>query len=179
MIEEVLEFWFAEGMDQRWFVKDPEFDALIRDKLLPLYEQAAAGELESWRRDGRGCLALCILLDQAPRNLFRNDPRSFATDGYALQVARDAVSRGWDESLQEEEKVFLYLPFEHSEELEDQRTSLELFAGIGRASGWYSYAVRHEEIIRRFGRFPHRNAVLGRETTPEEAAFLLEPGSSF
>ncbi|MCZ4281835.1 DUF924 domain-containing protein [Kiloniella laminariae] len=179
MIDEVLDFWFAAGMEKRWFVKDPEFDRLIRDKLLPLYQQASAEKLESWRQHGRGSLALCILLDQVPRNLFRNDPRSFATDSYALKVAEQAVAKAWDKTLEEREKVFLYLPFEHSEKLENQEKSLELFAGLGRDSNWYDYAVKHAEIIRRFGRFPHRNAVLGRENTPEEAAFLLEPGSSF
>ncbi|WP_419903765.1 DUF924 family protein [Kiloniella sp.] len=179
MIEDVLNFWFAEGMDKKWFFKDPAFDKEVEKRLLPLYDKASRGELKDWENSVQGCLALCILLDQVPRNMFRNDPKTFATDTVALNVAQIVVDKGWDKSLSEQERVFLYLPFEHSEELSHQEKSLELYRELGEKSDWYVYAEKHEVIVRRFGRFPHRNEVLGRESTPEEIEFLKQPGSSF
>ena len=120
-----------------------------------------------------------ILLDQVPRNLFRSDPKAFATDTKALDIAQSVVAKGWDKSLTDHQRVFLYLPFEHSEDLSVQQTSLNLYRGIGEDSDWYDYALKHEVIVRKFGRFPHRNQVLDRESTPEEVAFLKQPGSSF
>jgi uncharacterized protein (DUF924 family) len=185
--EEILEFWFGrEGepgygeFREAWFRKDPEFDRLIRDRFEPLYEAAAAGDLDGWRENARSCLALVILLDQFPRNMFRGDPQSYATDRKAQEMAQYAVDHALDRELPEFQRMFLYMPFMHSEDLEHQRRSVELFRGLGDGETDSSYyAVRHMEIIERFGRFPHRNEVLGRQTTPEEAEFLTQPGSSF
>ncbi len=184
--QEVLDFWFGrEGepgygeFRQAWFKKDPEFDRKVRDRFEDLHEAAAAGELEGWREEARSCLALVILLDQFPRNMFRGDPRSYATDRMAQETAEYAVDRALDRELPAFQRMFLYMPFMHSEDLERQRRSVELFQALGGEDDATGYAVRHMEIIERFGRFPHRNEVLGRRTTPEEAEFLARPGSSF
>jgi uncharacterized protein (DUF924 family) len=172
--QQLLDFWF--GQDRKaWFEKNPAFDEEIRARFLALYEQAAAGELAGWQHAPESCLALVILLDQFPRNMFRAAARAFAADPLALAAARRIVERGWDREMSEDERTFAYLPFEHSESLEDQETSLRLFAG----SANYEWARRHWEIIRRFGRFPHRNAALGRISTPEEIEFLKQPGAGF
>jgi uncharacterized protein (DUF924 family) len=183
--EEVLNFWFGREGDpdygefrEAWFRKDPEFDREIRDRFEALYEAAAAGDLDDWKAEARSCLALVILLDQFPRNMFRGDPKSYATDPKAQETAEYAVDHALDRELPEFQRTFLYMPFMHSEDLEYQRRSVELFRGLG-GSDSEGYAVRHMEIIERFGRFPHRNEVLGRRTTPEEAEFLTQPGSSF
>jgi uncharacterized protein (DUF924 family) len=186
--QEVLDFWFGrEGepgygeFREAWFRKDPEFDQLIRDRFEALHEAAATGGLEGWKEEARGCLALVILLDQFPRNMFRGDPRSYATDRKAQETAEHAVDRALDRELPAFQRMFLYMPFMHSEDLEHQRRSVELFRALGDpdAPNPPEYAVRHMEIVERFGRFPHRNEVLGRRTTPEEAEFLTQPGSSF
>jgi uncharacterized protein (DUF924 family) len=185
--EEVLDFWFGrEGepgygeFREAWFKKDPEFDKLVHDRFEALYEAAAACALDDWKEEARSCLALVILLDQLPRNMFRGDPRSYATDRKALEMAEYAVHQALDRELPEFQRTFLYMPFMHSEDLEHQRRSVELFRALGGTDTDSSYyAVRHMEIIERFGRFPHRNEVLGRRTTPEEAEFLTQPGSSF
>ena len=186
--DEVLEFWFGREDEpgygefrEAWFRKDPEFDRLIRDRFEPLYEAAAAGDLDGWRENARSCLALVILLDQFPRNMFRGDPRSYAADRKAQEMAQYAVDHALDRELPEFQRMFLYMPFMHSEDLELQRRSVELFRGLGGEgeADPSSYAVQHMEIIERFGRFPHRNEILGRQTTPEEAEFLTQPGSSF
>ncbi|WP_245622938.1 DUF924 family protein [Kiloniella litopenaei] len=179
MIDDVLDFWLADGMDRKWFFKDPAFDREVAEKLGPLYERASAGEFDHWAETPKGCLALCILLDQAPRNLFRNDPKTFATDKKALGIAQKAVDKGWHKELPQRERNFILLPFEHSEDLAMQEKSLELYQDMDENPDWLSYAKKHEVIIRRFGRFPHRNKVLGRESTPEEIEFLKQPGSSF
>ncbi len=174
--QDVLDFWF--GADRKaWFEKNPAFDEEIRARFLPLYERAASGALEAWRAAPDSCLALVILLDQFPRNMFRGSARAFAADPLALQAAKHAVSQRFDQGLSLDERTFLYLPFEHSESLADQARGCELMQPLGEEV--YRYAVRHREIIERFGRFPHRNAALGRENTPEETAFLKQPGSSF
>jgi len=171
---EVLEFWF--GRDAKsWFSKDPLFDAEIRSRFLTLYERAVAGELESWKRASRSCLALVIVLDQFPRNMFRGDARAFAGDERAREAALTILERGWDRGYTPAERDFAYLPFEHSESLADQERSLRLFSG-GENAEW---ARKHYDIVRRFGRFPHRNAALGRESTAAEMEFLKQPGSSF
>jgi uncharacterized protein (DUF924 family) len=186
--QEVLDFWFGrEGepgygeFREAWFKRDPEFDRLIRDRFEPLYEEAAAGELDDWKEEARSCLALVIVLDQFPRNMYRGDPRTYATDAKAQEIADYAVDRALDRELPPSQRGFLYMPFMHSENLEHQCRSVELFYGLegARESGSPDYAVRHMEIIERFGRFPHRNEILGRQTTPEEAEFLTQPGSSF
>ena len=186
---EILGFWFGledeEGYGEfreAWFTKDPAFDREVRDRFEEAYEEAAAGRLDHWKEEARSCLALIILLDQLPRNMFRGDPKTYATDDKALEAARHAVEHAYDRELPPYGRLFLYLPFEHSEDLEDQRLSVELFRGLSAEMGskdLLGYAVRHLEIVERFGRFPHRNEILGRATTPEEAEFLREPGSSF
>jgi len=175
---EVLAFWFAPGRRKQWFAVDQAFDGAVAAALAPAAAQAAAGALETWAATADGALALVLLLDQVPRNLGRGTPAAFASDALARQVARLALRRGFDLGRTREERVFFYLPFEHSEELADQFLSEALFATLGDAD-WSFYARRHREIVERFGRFPHRNAALGRSTTPGEAAFLAEPHSSF
>jgi uncharacterized protein (DUF924 family) len=177
--ETVLAFWFAEGMAARWFEPDPAFDAEVRSRLEPLYHQAVAGELDAWAAGARGALALVILLDQVPRNFYRGDPRAFAGDARALAVTKDALARGLDRELAQAERMFLYMPLEHCEELPDQELCVELMGRLDEDPKWRDYALRHRDIIARFGRFPHRNAALGRESTVEEEAFLKQPGSSF
>jgi len=186
---EILGFWFGledeEGYGEfreAWFTKDPAFDREVRDRFEEAYEEAAAGRLDHWKEEARSCLALIILLDQLPRNMFRGDPKTYATDDKALEAARRAVEHAYDRELPPYGRLFLYLPFEHSEDLEDQWFSVELFRGLSAEMGsedLLGYAVRHLEIIERFGRFPHRNEILGRATTPEEAEFLQGPDSSF
>lgn len=183
----LLRFWFGEGEEYGsprsfWFEKSPEVDREIRERFYEDHERAASGGLERWKADPRSCLAFILLLDQVPRNIFRDDPRAYATDPMAREAARSAVEAGFDAGLLPVERWFLYLPFEHSESMEDQRRSVELFESLGGDEASVDvtyYARRHLEIIERFGRFPHRNRALGRESTSEEAAFLEEPGSSF
>jgi uncharacterized protein (DUF924 family) len=184
---EVLHFWF--GADEssgnrrkRWFAKDEVFDALIRSRFTALHEQAAAGALAGWKDDARSCLALILLLDQFSRNMFRASARAFATDALALETARHAVARDYDAGMRPVERMFVYLPFEHSESLADQQRSCELMQPLdvfAETDDSYHYALRHREIIERFGRFPHRNAVLGRASMAQESEFLKQPGSGF
>ena len=172
----ILEFWFHGDAERKeWFRKDDTFDAEIRAKFLGLYEEAERGGLVSWLESPADCLALIILMDQFPRNMFRGSARTFATDPRALAAARHAVDAGYDKRVGEIARTFFYLPFEHSENLADQERALQLFEGQANLE----WARKHWEIIRRFGRFPHRNAVLGRQSTPAEIEFLKEPGSSF
>jgi len=178
-IARVLRFWFQEAGPANWFQGGKAFDELCRERLLPLHERAAAGEFTAWCDAPEGCLALVLLLDQAPRNMFRGTPRMFATDARALEIARRAVERGYDQGMNEDQRAFLYLPFEHAEDIEAQRTGVRLFASGTTKADYLDFACLHLGIIHRFGRFPHRNAVLGRETTAEEEAFLGLPGSGF
>ena len=171
--EAVLAFWREAGPN-KWFEKDDAFDAAIREKFLSTYEAAAAGKLTDWEATAEGTLALCIVLDQFPRNLFRGDARTYATDGQARAAANTALKRGYDQDVPEAERGFFFLPFMHSEDLVDQDRCVELYRAAG--SDDLKYAERHRDIIRRFGRFPHRNAILGRTTTAEEQAFLDEGG---
>jgi uncharacterized protein (DUF924 family) len=185
--QEVLDFWFGpletRGKSRReWFAKDAAFDATIRARFGGLHERAARGELEAWRAAPAPTLALVIVLDQFSRNLYRGDARAFAQDGHAAACAREAIARGDEGGLLPVERQFLYLPFEHSEDLADQDRAVELMQGLEafeETRGLTQWAERHRVIVRRFGRFPHRNAVLGRATTAEEAEFLKQPGSSF
>lgn len=172
--KEVLKFWFERDR-KAWFEKNPAFDEEIRQRFLPAYELGATGMLGSWKQAPASCLALVVLLDQFPRNMFRGTARAFAADPLALEAARTILDRGWDKAMTPDERVFAYLPFEHSEALRDQKLSLKLFEGDAN----FEWARKHWEIIRRFGRFPHRNAALGRESTPEEIEFLKQPGSGF
>lgn len=172
--ESVLEFWRAAGPD-RWFKKDTAFDDDIRARFLHTYQAAAAGELAHWETTPEGVLALTLVLDQFPRNTFRASARAFAADPVARAVAARALARGFDTAMALNDRQFLYLPFEHSENLADQERCCELFRATGDAD-LLKWAELHADIIRRFGRFPHRNAVLGRTTTPEEQAFLDSGG---
>ncbi|MBD2015052.1 DUF924 domain-containing protein [Microcoleus sp. FACHB-53] len=187
--QEILDFWFGQpdaagyGKSRKiWFIKNPEFDEEVRSRFFPTYQQAAAGELDSWKASPQACLALIILLDQFPRNLFRGQPQAFATDSQALAYAKHAVANDFDKELLPIQRQFIYLPFEHSENLTHQHQCLELFSTLKDEPECVSsvdYAHRHFKVIERFGRFPHRNEILGRESTPEEAEFLKQPGSSF
>ncbi len=184
--DRVLDYWFGPPDSQvhgtfreMWYHGGPEIDSEIAERFATLHERAAAGELDYWRGQARSCLALILLFDQFPRNMFRGEPQSFATDANAVEMARHAVERGYDRGLDFSTQQFYYMPFEHSEDIADQRRSVELFrAG---ADGEHKeenigYAVKHLEIIERFGRFPHRNGILGRESTPEEIKFLKDGG---
>jgi len=178
--QDLLQFWFdarldAEQRNRRWFSKDAAFDSDVRRRFLALYEEGAACRLDAWKNSTRECLALVILLDQLPRNMFRGEARAFAADPLARDAAR-ALLPGAGE-LSAEERLFAFLPFEHSESIEDQRLACDLIAPLG--AELLRYAERHREIIERFGRFPHRNAILGRKSTPEELEFLRQPGSGF
>lgn len=191
-VQDILRFWFDDPDDatgeygqQRkvWFKKDPAFDAAIRQRFLVDVERALAGELEAWKHQPRSCLALLLLLDQFPRNLFRGSARSFAGDRAARDTAYYALEQDYDQPVQPVERFFFYLPLEHSENITDQDRSVELVRSLQAAHPKFEntldYALRHHEVIQRFGRFPHRNEILGRETTPEEAEFLQQPGSRF
>ena len=182
----VLLFWFGgpeRGKRRKlWFEKNTAFDQEIRGRFLDLHEQAAAGKLSRLKAMPEDCLALILLLDQFPRNMFRGSPRAFATDAPALDAARHAVEQGYDRAMLPVERLFAYLPFEHSETLADQIKACALCKPLEEfeeTDDAYRYAVRHREIIERFGRFPHRNAILGRASTPEEIEFLKTPGSGF
>lgn len=177
-MEELLGFWFDPENRRHWFEVEESFDREVERRFGGLMQAAAAGKLDHWAESPRGALALCILLDQLPRNIARGTPGAFAHDEQARAVARRALAAGFDRGLLPGERLFLYLPFEHSENLDDQERSVALFGELGSAE-WLDYAVRHRDIIARFGRFPHRNAVLGRPSTEAETAFLQEPNSSF
>lgn len=176
--EAVLDFWFNHAGPDNWFTKDPAFDAAIIKNFSELYQAAKQGEMDLWAQTASGALALIIVLDQFPRNMFRDGAEAFATDAKALSVAKRALETGLQESLSVRERVFLFLPFEHSEDPKDQERSVALFAALEDPS-YLDWAEKHKVIIDRFGRFPHRNAALGRESTPDEAVFLKEPGSGF
>jgi uncharacterized protein (DUF924 family) len=174
--EAVLRFWF-DANPKDWFAKNPDFDQQIRARFLAVHEAAAAGRLAFWRQSPRGALALVIVLDQFPRNMFRGTARAFGTDAQAREAARIILSQGWGKAMTRPERLFAYLPFEHSERLEDQDLSCALMQDFDEEQR--RYAERHRDIIRRFGRFPHRNGVLGRENTAAENEFLELPGSGF
>ncbi|MGH7438930.1 MAG: DUF924 family protein [Polyangiaceae bacterium] len=174
-IDDVLTFWFVDPA--RWWRKDPAFDDEIRGRFLGLHEAVRRGEREDWRETPRGALAYVIVLDQFSRNMFRGSSGSFESDAQALAAARGALDRAFDRGLSADERQFLYMPFMHSEEIADQDRCVALFASEAPES--LSFAEKHRDIIRRFGRFPHRNALLGRQSTTMELEFLRQPGSSF
>ncbi|MCD0492766.1 DUF924 family protein [Chromobacterium violaceum] len=188
-VEEVLAFWFDASDDralnrprEAWFRRDDAFDAEIRRRFLPLWQELAAGELAIDAGDARAALAWLIAADQFPRNLFRGEARAFSSDVLAREGARLVISQGLDQALPPVARVFVYLPFEHSEDIADQRLSLRLFQALDTAlpgSNYYDYAQRHERVIAEFGRFPHRNAALGRTSTPAELSYLAQPGAGF
>ncbi len=167
---DVLAFWRAAGPD-KWFAKDDAFDFSIRDKFLATYEAAVAGRLAAWEDSADGALALVIVLDQFPRNMFRGDARTYAADAEALAAAKRAIANGFDKGFANADRQFFYLPFEHAEDLGNQERGVALMDAMGdpEVTKW---AELHRDIIRRFGRFPHRNALLGRTSTPQEQEFL-------
>lgn len=193
----ILEFWFgnaaadtatAQAQQKLWWSKNAAVDADIRTRFGALVETAATGTLDDWAQSARGRLALILLFDQFPRNMYRDTPQAFAYDVRAGKLALTGIANGADRTLRAIERVFFYLPLEHSESAELQERSVTLFtalaAGVPEAdrktfTGYADYAVRHRDVIHRFGRFPHRNHVLGRTSTPEEIEFLKQPGSSF
>ena len=170
---DVVAFWREAG-PTRWFTKDAAFDREFKTSGLALHEAAARGDLDTWSTTPEGALALMILLDQFPRNAFRDTPRMFATDAKALDLARAAIDAGHDKAVASDLSVFFYLPFEHAEDLDEQERAVALITPLGGES--LAYAEIHRDVIRRFGRFPHRNAILGRKTTPDEQRFLDEGG---
>jgi uncharacterized protein (DUF924 family) len=188
-IAEILDFWFGEpGSTERgrareaWFRKDAAFDDTIRARFGAVVDEAAAGGLAGWDRSDTGALALLLVCDQFPRNLFRGEARAFALDPRALATARDLVATGRDRALAPLERVFVYLPFEHSESLADQHEAVRLLGLLRddpQAGNYHEWAVKHLKVVQRFGRFPHRNEALGRASTAEEIAFLAQPGSRF
>jgi uncharacterized protein (DUF924 family) len=172
--EDVLAFWLAAGSDH-WFEHHPAFDAAIRERYAATYEEAAAGRLGAWENSPAGALALVIVLDQFPRNMFRASARAYVADPLARAVAERAIAKGFDQKVAMPQRTFFYLPFEHAEDLADQERAIALIRATGDADQ-LKWGELHADIIRRFGRFPHRNAVLGRTTTPEEQAFLDSGG---
>ena len=181
--EAILDFWFADDPSAQravWFQKSDAFDAGCR-AFLDRHEAAKRGELDRWADTAEGALALLILLDQLSRNLHRGSPETFAADAKARAIATAAIDRGFDRALTPVQRMFVYLPFEHSEDLADQARSVALFETIRSDLGdrTVDYAARHRDVIARFGRFPHRNAVLGRVNTQAEADYLAQPGSGF
>lgn len=186
---EILDFWFGSsdqpdyGKPRKvWFAKEPKFDEELRSRFLTDYEKAAGGHLDEWKDSPLDCLALILLLDQFPRNIFRETPQAFATDWEALSNAHQAIALGYDRKLLNVQRWFVYLPFEHSENIDHQRQSVKLFqklSGDKESAKAIESAIRHRSVIERFGRFPHRNIILGRPSTPEEKEFLKEPGARF
>ena len=176
--EDILYFWFTENGPKQWWQKSADFDAVICRKFKNAYELAIVGGLSDWRDTDRGRLAEIIVIDQFARNMFRNTPRAFAADPVALVLSQEAVMRGVGETWSPEMKQFLYMPYMHSEELGVHEEAVELFSAPGLEDN-LDFELRHKAIIDRFGRYPHRNAILGRESTKEEIEFLKQPGSSF
>ncbi len=175
--KEILDFWFSQTAKSKWFAKDPAFDSEITQKFLSTYQLAKQQDLD-WPESPESYLALVILFDQFPRNMFRNKPEAYATDSMARDIAKKAIAKGLDSQLSEERRRFFYMPFMHSEELSEQEYAIELFTKLENKKT-LNYAIIHKQIIERFGRFPHRNDVLGRQSTEAELEFLKEPGSRF
>nr|WP_034335784.1 DUF924 family protein [Herbaspirillum sp. B39] len=199
-VDAVLDFWFgpdwerlpahqvAERQKKLWWSKNPDIDAECRTRFAPLVQQAAANQLDDWTESPRSMLALILLLDQMPRNIYRDTAQAFAHDELARQCSHLALAMGLDADLPPLARVFLYLPLEHAEDLDDQEYVVQLMGALAKAAsaedkatfdGYADYARRHHAVIARFGRFPHRNRILARESTPEEVDFLKQPGSSF
>jgi uncharacterized protein (DUF924 family) len=182
--QQVSDFWFVENGPDQWFKKDPDFDAAIRNRFAPAIAAAREGRLEAWVDEPSSGLALVLLIDQFSRNVFRQSPLAWSADWRALALTKQAVARGDDAAMTASERKFLYMPLMHSEVLADQERCVELFTVLAdehpeSEARSHESAIRHHEIIARFGRFPHRNVVLGRASSVEEIAFLEEPNSSF
>ena len=178
MFEEVVKFWFEEIEPKQWWIKDAGFDALIKQRFDKLHAQASKAELYAWRITPKGRLAEIIVLDQFSRNMFRDQAQAFASDPIALILSQEAIAAGADCMLNEDERTFMYMPYMHSESLAMHEVALGLFQKGSKPSN-VEFELRHKAIIERYGRYPHRNAILGRLSTPEEIAFLKQPGSSF
>lgn len=178
MFEEVLSFWFQELKPAQWWRVAPELDAQIRERFGPVLMTARAGELEGWRRSPEGRLAEIIVLDQFSRNIHRGTPEAFAADSLALALAQKAVAQGADQALPIDRRGFLYMPYMHSESAAVHVIAVQLFSAPGLEESLKA-ELRHQEIIERFGRYPHRNVILGRTSTPEEEDFLRQQGSGF
>jgi uncharacterized protein (DUF924 family) len=195
--ESIQEFWFGNDTDDAliatkqaklWWSKDDALDALIRQRFAQLSDSALGGNLDEWALTPDGCLSLILLCDQFPRNMYRDTPAAFASDAKALALSKAGLDSGFDKKLRAIQRVFFYLPFEHSESLADQDDAVALFEQLASEASaahqtmfdnFLNFALRHRDVIRRFQRFPHRNKILGRDSTPEELEFLSQPGSSF
>jgi uncharacterized protein (DUF924 family) len=175
---EILKFWFEEIKPTQWWVKDPDFDKLITGRFSEVHARAARCELFEWRSDARGRLAEIIVLDQFSRNMFRGTPLAFASDSLALALSQEAISAGADKELHPVERSFLYIPFMHSETRVIHEVAMVLYQKNGLQNN-LDFEIRHKQIIDRFGRYPHRNGILGRASTEEEIEFLKQPGSGF
>jgi uncharacterized protein (DUF924 family) len=173
--QDIIHFWFEELDEAKWWKKDPEFDRLILSRFADLHARAQRCELYQWRDEPQGRLAEIIVLDQFPRNMYRGTPQAFASDPLALSLSQTAVAVGADRQLPWRQRNFLYMPYMHSESQVIHEQAVELFRG----SGSFDFELRHKRIIDQFGRYPHRNAILERESTPEEVLFLQQPGSGF
>jgi uncharacterized protein (DUF924 family) len=171
LIREILDFWFSDEVRPRWFKSTTEFDDLLRERYQHTWELARANTYDYWEQEAESALALVIILDQFPLNMFRTDARQYSTEAHARDIATGAIERGLDRQLSSEQKAFLYLPFMHSESMADQDRSVELYERAGLENN-LKYALHHRDVVQRFGRFPHRNQVLGRESTPEEIEYL-------
>lgn len=176
--EEIIQFWFEEITPKQWWIKDDDFDALLRDRYQELFSAASQGELYQWRDNSLGRLAEIIVLDQFPRNMFRGDARAFQSDVMALVLSQEAVRHQTQQHLTKDQTQFLLMPFMHSESLVIHEEAVRLFTDAG-LEGNLDFEMKHKIIIERFGRYPHRNALLGRVSTAEEITFLQEPNSSF
>ena len=171
MPQEILDFWFSDEVRKLWFNSTPEFDALLRERFEALWTRASCGELDDWLQSAAGCLALVLVLDQFPLNMFRGQAQSFASEAQSREVARVAIDKGFDQDLDPRARAFLYMPFMHSEVLADQQLALQLFAQPG-LEGNLRFARHHHGIVEKFGRFPHRNKALGRESSEPEIEYL-------
>lgn len=198
-IKKILHFWFGDlkkdevpGDDKQksWWMKDAEFDERIKNNFVNDLKMAIRGELDHWKTGPDSMLALIILLDQFSRNIYRDKSKAFSQDDQAIQICLEGIEKGFDKTLHPVERIFFYIPFMHSEDIDMQEKSLKYFSGLLEeykepesvadvVSNSYKFAVKHYDIIKRFGRYPHRNEILGRESTPEEKKFLEQPGSSF
>ena len=176
--ETVLDFWFKDLTPKQWFVKDADLDRKITERFSALHLALSRTVPPEWRASAEARLALVIVLDQFPRNMYRGSPLSFATDSLALNAAKAALAVGADAAVGGERQIFFYMPFEHAESQTEQDRAVALFEAFGDET-YLDYARQHQDIIQRFGRFPHRNAILGRTSTPEEEAYLAEPGAGF
>ncbi|MBC3766058.1 DUF924 family protein [Neptunicella marina] len=178
MYQEIISFWFDEISPKNWWQKDLQFDTALTQRFAQVHQQACAAELADWRRTALGALAEVIVLDQFSRNMYRDTPQAFAQDGMALVLAQEAIAKGQDQQLNQTQRSFLYMPFMHSESVAIHRLAVELFEDLGNEDN-LNFELKHKAIIDRFGRYPHRNDILGRQSNKDELEFLQQPGSSF